>query len=219
VARKCDKLNRIMINKPKIYLARHGQDEDNALGILNGQRDMPLTLLGIEQAKILSERIKDFDLHIKKVYSSPLKRAYKTAEAITSVLGIEKPEKLDLLIERDFGVMTGRPQKDIEELCSLNILKANNMIYFLAVEGSETFPALLNRAEKILNFIFETCHDKNILLVAHGDIGKMIYAKFYELEWRDVLSDFHFGNSEVLLLEKGIRREDRYIYKTTQHNH
>lgn len=30
-----------------LYLARHGQDEDNARSILNGRRDTPLTLLGI----------------------------------------------------------------------------------------------------------------------------------------------------------------------------
>lgn len=35
----------------KIYLVRHGQDEDNAAGRLNGRRDMPLTLKGVEQAK------------------------------------------------------------------------------------------------------------------------------------------------------------------------
>lgn len=27
----------------KIYLVRHGQDKDNADGILNGHRNMPLT--------------------------------------------------------------------------------------------------------------------------------------------------------------------------------
>ncbi len=31
----------------KIYLARHGQNEDNANGILNGHRDLPLTDIGL----------------------------------------------------------------------------------------------------------------------------------------------------------------------------
>ena len=30
----------------KIYIARHGQNEDNANGILNGHRDLPLTDIG-----------------------------------------------------------------------------------------------------------------------------------------------------------------------------
>jgi probable phosphoglycerate mutase len=33
----------------KIYLTRHGQNEDNLNGILNGHRDLPLTDLGRDQ--------------------------------------------------------------------------------------------------------------------------------------------------------------------------
>jgi len=34
----------------KIYLAQHGQNEDNANGMLNGHRALPLTEMGIAQA-------------------------------------------------------------------------------------------------------------------------------------------------------------------------
>lgn len=44
-----------------IYLARHGQDEDNANGILNGQRDNPLTKIGREQAAALARKIKELN--------------------------------------------------------------------------------------------------------------------------------------------------------------
>lgn len=30
-----------------------------------------------------------------------------------------------------------------------------------------------------------------ILLVTHGDIGQMIYAAYYNLDWKDVLQLFH----------------------------
>lgn len=204
---------------PKIYLARHGQDEDNAHGILNGQRDMPLTTVGLEQAKVLAEKIKDLDLYINKIFSSPLQRAHKTAEIVADALAIEKPEKFDLLFERNFGVMTGKSIKDIEGLCSPDIIKSDPIIYFLSPEGAEAFPDLLVRAEKILDWLKENCSDKNILLVAHGDIGKMIYAKFYNLDWKDILTQFHFGNSEVLLLDKDSKPEERHLHKVIQHNH
>jgi len=118
-----------------IYLARHGQDEDNARGILNGQRDTSLTQIGIEQADVLAQTIEDLDLNIDKIYSSPLQRAYKTAEIVTNTLDITKPEKLDLLIERDFGIMTGKPVKDIEKLCAPNIIQSNTITYFLPTGG------------------------------------------------------------------------------------
>lgn len=85
-----------------IYIVRHGQNEDNANKILNGHRDMPLTEIGINQAKELAEMIKKSEIKIDKIYSSPLKRAYQTGEAIADALHLDAPEKLDLLIERDF---------------------------------------------------------------------------------------------------------------------
>lgn len=69
-----------------IYVVRHGQDEDNANGILNGHRDMPLTELGKEQAKQLAQKIKDTNIVFDKAYSSPLQRAYITGKTITDVL-------------------------------------------------------------------------------------------------------------------------------------
>jgi broad specificity phosphatase PhoE len=204
---------------PRIFLARHGQDEDNANGILNGRRDTSLTSLGIEQAKILAEKVKSLDLNIDKVYSSPLQRAYETAKIVTSTLGLEGPEKLDFLIERNFGIMTGILVKDIEDLCSPDIIKSNPIVYFLSPEGSESFLDLLVRAKGILNWLANNSKDENILLVTHGDIGKMIYAEFYNLDWKDVLTKFHFGNSEVLLLEKDSKPEERYLHKVMQYNH
>lgn len=203
----------------KIYLARHGQDEDNAKGILNGHRDMHLTDIGAEQASILAQNIKEHNLEIGKVFSSPLSRAYKTAEAITDALGIKKPGKLELLIERNFGTMTGESAKDIEVMCSPDIIKTNTITYFLSPEGAETFPQLIERARELLKWIEKQNFNENILLATHGDIGKMIYAAYYDLPWQNVLTDFHFGNTDVLLLDKNSKPENRHILKVEQHNH
>ncbi len=93
-----------------------------------------------------------------------------------------KPSKLDLLIERDFGIMTGKPTKDIESWCSPDIIKTNTITYFLSPEGSETFPQLIVRAKKVLNFIKNKHKGQSILLVTHGDFGKMLYTAFYNLD-------------------------------------
>lgn len=89
----------------KLYLVRHGQDRDNKNDILNGRRNEPLTEKGIKQAKRLAERIKAGKVSFDVVYSSPLWRAYKTADIITDLLGINAPEVLLDLIERDFEVI------------------------------------------------------------------------------------------------------------------
>ena len=203
----------------KIYLTRHGQDEDNSNGILNGRRDSILTKLGVEQAQKLAEKIKDAGLNFSKVYSSPLARAYTTAEIITDALGIEKPVKLEILIERDFGVMTGKLVKEIEVSCAPDIIKTQKIVYFLSPAGAETFPQLFKRADKVLNSLTDKHKEGNILLVTHGDIGKMIYAAYYHLNWQKILTMFHFGNSELLLLSEDSKPEDSHVFPTEQYNH
>lgn len=203
----------------KIYLARHGQDKDNEMRILNGHRDMPLTEIGLDQASQVAQKIKDSGIHFDKVYSSPLQRAYQTAKIITDCLQIDSPEKNELLIERDFGVMTGKPIKAITALCSPDILQTDLTTYFLSPEGAETFPQLIVRAKNLLEFIKGKHDRQSVLMVTHGDIGKMIYAAYYNLDWQQVLIMFDFGNSELLLLSEDSAPKDSHIFHIKQHNH
>ncbi len=136
-----------------IYIARHGQNEDNVRGILNGHRDLPLTDLGRQQARQLARHIKDRELVFDAVYASPLGRAFETAAIVAAALGLAEPIVHNDLIERDFGIMTGKLAADIEEI---------------------------------------------VLLACHGDIGKMIYAAATSTPWRQVLTDFYFGNTDII---------------------
>jgi len=197
----------------KIYVARHGQDRDNASGILNGLRDEPLSDKGIEQANEVANKIKETGIHFDYVYSSPLQRAYKTAEIITDTLGTSRPEVLPDLVERDFGIMTGQLQSKIKEMCSPDIIQSDTITYFLNSEGAETFPQLVERANRLLSALQAEHKDENILLVTHGDFGKMIYTAYYNLDWEDVLNMFHFGNSELLELSEESKPEETHVFK------
>ena len=63
-----------------IYVVRHGQDEDNAEGLLNGHRDRALTEQGRAQAALIAKRIKTLNPDV--VIASPLQRARITGETI-----------------------------------------------------------------------------------------------------------------------------------------
>ena len=128
------------------------------------------------------------------------------------------PEKMELLIERDFGMMSGVPAREITARCTPDILKTETITYFLSPEGAETFPQLIGRAKILLKIMLGKHQNQSILLVTHGDFGKMLYAAFYGLEWQEVLSAFHFGNSELLLLKKGEVPERRKIFDIPQFN-
>ncbi len=204
----------------KLYLARHGQNEDNAEGVLNGHRDRPLTEKGMEQAHEVADKIKESGIHFSHILTSPLIRAHTTADIIAKKVNFDgKVEVEPLLIERDFGVMTGVEQKRIEELCAPDILKTATVTYFLSPKNAETFPDLLKRAKKLFSTLKERFQDGDILLVSHGDFGKMLYAAFYDLPWESVLKDFHFGNSELLLMSDDSPPDDTHVFRIQQHNH
>lgn len=200
----------------EIYIARHGQNEDNVHNILNGHRDLPLTDLGRNQAKELAEAIKAVGLTFDAVYCSPLSRAKETAEIVAGIVGLPNPTIYDGLIERDFGIMTGKTADDIIPMCAPNIIQAEIITYFLSPEGAETFPDLVERGKKVLEFISSKHTSGKALLVTHGDIGKMIYAAATNKNWRDVLTDFHFGNGDLIDISGS---GEAHKVKLAQYNH
>jgi len=183
----------------KIFLVRHGQDTDNATSILNGRRDMELTSLGREQAKEVAVKLRDNNIQV--IYASPLKRAYETARIISGEIGIEEIIVDERLIEREFGLLTGKPLSEIPKYAD-KILPADGVNYFLEVEGAEAFPTLFERGKKILEEISQRHPDENVLIVTHGDIGKMIRAAFHGWTWEQGLKTPYFSNTGVLELSE-----------------
>ena len=203
----------------KIYIARHGQNEDNANGILNGHRDLPLTEIGRQQAQKLAAGSNEEGCSLDCIYSSQLTRTYVPAATVHNPPRPPTPTSLPSIIERDFGVMTGKLVGDIEKYCGSDIVKTNTITYFLSPEGAETFPILLERGKRALAEVQEKHSGGSVLLVTHGDIGKMLYTAYYKLPWMDILTMFHFGNSELLLLAHDSKAEDAHIIHIEQHNH
>lgn len=181
----------------KIFIVRHGQDANNANHILGGRDDQSLTDLGREQAKAAAQKLKNKQIDI--IYSSPLKRAYETAQIIAKILGIEKIEISDDLMEREMGALTGKPLTEIKKHAA-KLLLTEKITYFLEASGAEDFPTLFKRGEKVLFEIKQKNPDKNILIVAHSDIGKMIRAVHYKRNWEDELRGDYFDNGDVLEL-------------------
>lgn len=197
----------------KIYIVRHGQNTDNVSGILNGHRNEPLTTLGESQAEATAHHLKLLEVQFDEVYSSPLIRAYDTATIITNTLELDKPVILEDLIERDFGDMTGKPITSIKELCSPDVIETDTATYFLKAPHAETFPDLITRARKLLTWIQEQHTDGSVLLVTHADIGKMLYATYYNTPWEHVLTSFHFHNADVLLLAPDIDKDGHHVVR------
>jgi len=94
-----------------IYLARHGETDDNARHVVQGSIDTPLNARGREQALELARQVRD--LGIKAIWTSQLSRAAETAQIVGDVLGIE-PRVDDRLAESRRGSWEGRALDEIE---------------------------------------------------------------------------------------------------------
>jgi broad specificity phosphatase PhoE len=95
-----------------IYLARHGETDDNARHVVQGSIDTPLNARGREQARELARQVRD--LGIKAIWTSQLSRAVETAQIVGDALGIE-PRVDDRLAESRRGSWEGRSLTEIEQ--------------------------------------------------------------------------------------------------------
>lgn len=180
-----------------IFIARHGQDEDNATGTLNGHRDKPLTELGRQQARTAGQKLKDNEISV--IYSSPSKRTLETARIIAKEIGLEGIIIEPDLKERDYGGLTGKPVADIPKYAT-KTLQTDGVLYFLDAPGAESFGENLLRAKRILKKVKDKHPNDNVLLVTHGDMGKMIRAAYHNWSIEQGLKTPFFDNSEVLEL-------------------
>ena len=101
----------------EIYFIRHGQTDENSLGIRQGAEiDSELNELGRQQAKKSGKYLKKYRIKDKNfdcILSSPMKRAIETAEIIGKELKFSKKiEILDSLIELRRGKMSGLEKDD-----------------------------------------------------------------------------------------------------------
>ena len=67
----------------ELILIRHGETIWNKEGRVQGLSDIELSDVGLNQARKLALSIQD--LNIKAIYSSPVKRAYQTAQIINEI--------------------------------------------------------------------------------------------------------------------------------------
>ncbi|WP_461829558.1 histidine phosphatase family protein [Aquifex sp.] len=88
----------------KIYLIRHAQSEYNEKGIFQGRLDSDLTPLGFVQSRLLVNRFKREKPQI--IFTSPQRRAYKTALTLSDVLQIPLVVE-ERIREMSFGVLEG----------------------------------------------------------------------------------------------------------------
>lgn len=197
----------------RIFVLRHGESEYNEQGLLCGHHDPPMTEKGEKQVATTARRMKRAGIVFDAIYSSPLVRAYRSAEIVADVTNGPAPVTWESLRERAYGVMEGKPWQDIEKLPKGNVLRTETAVHILDARGAETFPQLEVRAQIVLGNVGLRHQWGDILLACHGTLGRMLYSAYYELNWKQALGQLRMGNAEVVELSTKADPDDPFVFR------
>lgn len=96
----------------RIYLIRHAEAEGNVKRVFQGHIDADISPKGKKQLEKLAERFAH--IHLDALYASPLRRAYKTAQAVDSVQNLPITT-IKGLMEINGGCWEGQPFLELPE--------------------------------------------------------------------------------------------------------
>ena len=184
----------------KVYLVRHCEAYGNKARIFQGTSDCDITETGARQLTFLAERFKT--VAVNAVYSSPLIRAKKTAEAVNryhnAPLIIEPG-----LIEINGGEIEGISWVDFPKTKPVLEYTWNFEPHRFAPKGGEAMTAVFKRAAETLRRLVQQNQNKTIVLASHGCVIRNIMChemglpieRLNEVKWAD--------NTGVFYLEYG----------------
>ena len=150
-----------------LYLVRHGQTDWNLQRRIQGSTDIPLNDTGREQAaragRLLARR------HWDVLASSPLARAYETAEIIGADIGLGTfgPPDIEIvpdLVERAYGEAEGLTDDELERRFPGDT----------PVPGRERRTEVATRAVAALVSLGERHPGAAIVVVAHGGLIRSV---------------------------------------------
>lgn len=156
----------------ELLLVRHGQSTANARGIWQGQMEFPLSEEGRRQATLAGRALAREPF--EGLYSSPLSRAFETAELIRRETGFpDAVVPVEGLSERHGGVLEGHTWAEQEER---NPELAKKFLAIpeeerWALVGAETDEQVMERFERAISSIRARHPDgSRLVVVSHGGV-------------------------------------------------
>jgi broad specificity phosphatase PhoE len=162
----------------EIILARHGETRWNAEEVFRGRSDVELNETGIKQAKLLAEYLSD--IKIECIYSSPLRRALKTAELIAAYHRL-KVEIAPDLTDLDFGQWQGLPHQEVKNKYRELYEEWASHPERVKLPGGESLDDVRERAlPAVSNAV--TRYQGTVVLVSHRVVNKVLICALLGLD-------------------------------------
>lgn len=154
-----------------IYLVRHGQTAWNKEEIFRGRTDVPLDETGRRQAVLAGEYFKEMEIH--RVYSSPLARAWETAQKIAQIHHL-KVLPLKGILDMSFGKWEGQPHQDIQKNDKETYRIWKEEPHLVRLPGGESLNDVRARAMAALEEVIQSHSGKTVVLVSHRVVNKVL---------------------------------------------
>jgi broad specificity phosphatase PhoE len=163
----------------RILLIRHGNTDMLGRVLCGRSPGVPLNASGRTQAVDLGIYLQTHE-PLKAVFSSPLERAFATAECLAAPQRL--PVRIDeRLQEVDFGSWTGQT---FEALSRLEEWRQYNEIRSLHhVSGGESFPAVQGRAGDFLVECGRSQPEGTVAVVTHADVIRSLLCLCLGCRW------------------------------------
>ena len=150
----------------KLILIRHGESQANRQALFAGNYDAELHENGIVQARLTAKYISE-NYSVDKIYSSDLRRAFRTAQEIADELKLDI-EKSPRMREISAGEWEGVKFSDIAEKYPNEYETWANHIGFGGCPGGESVAELGKRIMGELSRIAEENSGKTVLIATHA---------------------------------------------------
>ena len=179
----------------RLCVVRHGETEWNAQGRVQGQLDIPLSPVGLGQARAVAGVLgkEAFDA----IYSSDLVRVRQTAEPLKRKLILD-----ERLRERHYGVFQGMTYADAKEKLPEDYARFRAKDPDFAFQNGESLRAFNERCLNFLDFLLKNESGKSVLVFTHGGVLEMIY-RHATNRGLSTPRDFEIPNAAINRLEHG----------------
>lgn len=155
-----------------LILVRHGQTEWNRVERFRGRADVPLNDVGLAQAEATGRRVAA-EWQPAAVYTSPLSRSVKTAEAIAKHFGLAAQVHPGLA-DIDYGEWQGLTPEEAKARWPEMADAWYNAPQTARIPGGETLDDLRARAMQTVKELAARHPGQTIVLVGHTVINRII---------------------------------------------
>ena len=156
----------------RLILVRHGETEWNRVERFRGRADVQLNERGLLQAEATSFGVNSRTA-AGAVYSSPLSRAMRTAQAIAGRQSL-RVKAHPGLVDIDYGAWQGLSSEEVRERWPEQLAAWYETPHLAEIPGGESLEDVRARCASAVREIAERHSGESVVLVAHSVVNRII---------------------------------------------